>query len=205
MKTKRKCKHGLSGTPTHMAWQGMKQRCLNPKAVQFHDYGGRGIKVCERWMEFKNFLEDMGLRPDGLTLERINVNGNYEKSNCKWATQKDQVRNQRVTRRVRIEGREYIAADLSDISGLKTDTIVQRAALGLTLAEVVSPRKRVFTSGLALGGLASGAKKQQMTHCKHGHEFTDANTFVTPEGWRRCRTCRNERQLRYNRQKRSKA
>lgn len=88
--------HGMNKTPTHNTWYGMKQRCLYKKDKDYLSYGGRGIKVCKRWLTFKNFLEDMGIKPIGLTLDRINNDGNYEPSNCKWATRKEQQRNRRI-------------------------------------------------------------------------------------------------------------
>lgn len=88
-------RHGMWGTSTYKTWQAMKQRCLNPNNIDWPSYGGRGITVCERWLDFKNFIADMGERPEGLTIERINNDGNYELSNCKWATYKEQNNNQR--------------------------------------------------------------------------------------------------------------
>ena len=82
-------------SPEYSSWSHMLQRCENPKSDFFSYYGGRGITVCERWHVFENFLHDMGKRPDGLTLERINNDGNYEPSNCKWASRSDQIKNRR--------------------------------------------------------------------------------------------------------------
>jgi hypothetical protein len=77
---------GKKRSPTNMTWYAMKQRCLNPKAINYPQYGGRGIKVCEQWRSFENFLADMGERPDGCTLHRIEGGtSGYEPGNCEWA------------------------------------------------------------------------------------------------------------------------
>lgn len=80
---------------TYQSWRGMKERCLNEKHASYRHYGGRGISFCDRWKSFANFLEDMGERPRGLTLDRIEVDGNYNKENCKWSTPTEQARNSR--------------------------------------------------------------------------------------------------------------
>ena len=88
-------KHGYYNSRTYHTWEGMKQRCQNPNATRYESYGAVGVSVCERWQKFENFLEDMGERPKGKTLDRIDPFGNYEPSNCRWATYKEQVHNQR--------------------------------------------------------------------------------------------------------------
>ena len=81
---------------TYQSWQGMKKRCLNPNQPGFKYWGGRGIKVCKRWLDFANFFEDMGEKPKGLTLDRVNNNKNYCKENCHWATNEEQANNKRT-------------------------------------------------------------------------------------------------------------
>jgi hypothetical protein len=82
----------------YAAWINMRQRCGNPNVDQYKYYGARGIRVCERWQRFENFLADMGPRPAGHSLERMDVNGNYEPSNCRWATKQEQIDNRREYR-----------------------------------------------------------------------------------------------------------
>lgn len=90
----------MGWSSTYRSWQAMKRRCLNPKVRGYKNYGGRGITICERWLEsFENFLADMGPRPPGMSLDRIDPNGNYEPGNCRWATAKEQSLNKRSSNR----------------------------------------------------------------------------------------------------------
>lgn len=92
--------HGLSKAAVYNAWHTMLQRCYNSKHPAFHNWGGRGITVCERWKKFEGFFADMGKPQPGMSLERIDNGGNYEPGNCRWATQKEQTCNTRRNRLV---------------------------------------------------------------------------------------------------------
>lgn len=174
--------------PLYTVWKGIRRRCLNSKAPHYDRYGGRGITICDRWIKsFAAFVQDMGPRPKGFTIERINNDGPYSPENCKWASRKEQALNKTNVRTVNIEGIEYKASVLSEISGLKTDTILKRAKTIKTLQELIDPERRVFHEGLRM------SPNFGKTHCNYGHEYTPENTYRTPAGYRQCRICQKRR------------
>jgi hypothetical protein len=182
--------------PLYTIWRSMLSRCYNPKDRQYRDYGGRGITVCEEWRyNYKRFYADMAPRPSGLSIDRKDNNGNYSKENCKWSTRKEQQRNQRVTIKVIIEGNEYIAADLADLAGIKTDSIVDRVRRGLPYAEVVKQGRQFNLKPLQLGAAVSSIRRKARTHCRNGHLWTPETSGVRKEGkytWRYCKQCRRK-------------
>lgn len=103
--------HGMNGTPIYKIWVHMKQRCSNPNAANYPRYGGRGITVCERWLKFENFLSDMGERPSSEhSLDRIKIDGNYEPSNCRWATWFEQNNNHSKNNILELNGERLTTA-----------------------------------------------------------------------------------------------
>lgn len=146
VKPKSQRTHGESAsggrrTPEYMAWGAMKSRCYNHHAPQYPGYGGRGIQMCDRWREsFERFLEDMGRRPSpGHSLDRIDVNGNYEPGNCRWATAKQQSRNVRTNCLIMIDGVTKTAVEWSEQSGLHQGTISRRARRGIAGQALLAP------------------------------------------------------------------
>lgn len=118
-------------TPEYRCWSHMIGRCENPTDKAFENYGGRGISVCARWREsFEAFYEDMGPRPDGCSIDRIDVNGNYEPGNCRWATDYTQARNRRNNRLLDWRGRSICLKDAAKEAGLHRSTVERRLAKG---------------------------------------------------------------------------
>ena len=135
-------KHGMSSTTEHVIWKQMRFRCSNPNATNWHRYGGRGIRVCERWNSFSNFYYDMGPRPEGMSLERINLDGNYEPSNCKWATSKEQANNTSTNVNVEHAGETLTVSQWAERLGILPNTLQYRLYRGWTVGEALERDKK---------------------------------------------------------------
>lgn len=133
MKHGQKTSKYISGS--YKTWRAMKQRCDNPNNKDYHNYGGRGIGYEDRWYSFENFYLDMGARPKGYTLERIDNDKGYSKSNCKWASIKDQNKNKRCTTKINYNGKLLTLPELSEITGISKSTLRGRIKKGLSLFE----------------------------------------------------------------------
>lgn len=129
--------HGLEGSKTYHAWAAMKQRCSNPNNKFFSDYGGRGISYCSEWESFEGFLSDMGDKPFGLSLERIDNSQGYFPSNCRWATQKEQRRNTRATVFLEFQGVRKSRTEWAEELGISPITIKSRMALGWSVEDIL--------------------------------------------------------------------
>lgn len=118
-------------TPEYKIWVGIIKRCTNPNTKRWHRYGGRGITICERWRSFENFLTDMGTRPSNKhSIDRINNDGNYEPSNCRWATAKEQGANTSVNRWITINDQKLTATQWTEKMGLNNNTFYTRLSRG---------------------------------------------------------------------------
>ena len=129
--------HGMSHTKMHVAWKGMLARCENPNNTNYCRYGARGIRVCERWHKFANFFADMGPRPVGAQIDRINNDGNYEPGNCRWVTRRQNCNNQRRSRRITFHGRTRTIAEWAQEYGLKRSTLGRRIRDGWSAADAI--------------------------------------------------------------------
>jgi hypothetical protein len=136
-------KVGYKATKEYQAWASMKSRITNPRNSQYNNYGGRGITICARWYVFENFICDMGKCPDHYSLERIDVNGNYNKNNCIWASQGQQQNNRRNNKRVEYCGQFLTMAQLSKQSGIPYNCLRHRLLdRAWTVEEAVTTPRR---------------------------------------------------------------
>lgn len=143
--SKRLITHGLAKSLTHRIWCGMKSRCLNEKATSYKYYGGSGITVCDRWLSFENFVSDMGECPENFSIDRIDVNGNYEPSNCRWADKITQQRNKSVNSYITFENVTLCKSEWAQKLGIDRSTINKRIRKGMPIYDVLS-KDRVMLS-----------------------------------------------------------
>lgn len=136
--------HGMAKTPEHRAWMSMRKRCLLQTGHNYHLYGGRGITVCDRWLEsFENFYADMGPRPSAQhSLDRIDNNGNYEPGNCRWATPKEQARNRRSNVYLTYNGKTQSPAEWSQELGLSLVVLSKRISYGWSAERALTQKVR---------------------------------------------------------------
>lgn len=142
-----KYKHGHSGytkSSTYRSWIMMKARCLYPNYKSYADYGGRGIKICEGWLDFSSFLADMGERPLGTKLDRIDVNGEYCKKNCRWATEKIQQRNRRNNRILTLNDESLCATEWAERLNVRVSLIFNRINYGWTDEKILTTPVRPY-------------------------------------------------------------
>jgi hypothetical protein len=131
--------HGLSNTKEHRTWRSIRTRCTNKKDAAYFNYGGRGIKICERWNSFENFLSDMGFAPNkSYTIDRINVNGDYEPLNCRWTTRQEQSNNRRNCRYLTVNGITKTLSQWSKNNNICRSTLEGRINMGWTPENIVS-------------------------------------------------------------------
>lgn len=138
----RKTKHGYSKNHyLYSTWVSMRDRCNNPNNSSYFRYGGRGISVCKRWDDFKAFIDDMGDRPDGCSLDRIDNSKGYSKDNCKWSSMSEQCNNKRGNVLIDIDGEVRTATQWERMLGLKSGTVTLRIRRGWAREKALLPTK----------------------------------------------------------------
>ena len=140
---KRNTTHGKTNTLIYITWQGMHTRCANPRYKLFHRYGGRGIYVCKRWQLFENFYADMGDKPKGASLDRIDNDGPYSPQNCRWASSKQQGRNRSTSRMLTYKGKTQTLVEWSEQLGVEYQTFCTRSIRGWSDERIIeTPAKK---------------------------------------------------------------
>jgi|JI10StandDraft_1071094.scaffolds.fasta_scaffold85834_5 hypothetical protein len=142
----------------------MKFRCRNPKAAHFARYGGRGIQVCERWLSFETFLADMGVRPAGATLDRMDNDGHYEPRNCRWVTRKANSRNRSDNRLLTLNGQTKTLAEWADVTGYSLATLQGRVQMGWQDERILTKLPRARAANLIID--VDGVSKPLSQWCR---------------------------------------
>ena len=194
-------KNRPSSHPLYRCWASMKNRCYNQNdKLNYEEYGSRGIKVCERWLGkngFWNFVEDMGQKPKGYSIDRIDVDGDYEPSNCRWASPKEQAYNRRNCLVFVIDGKAYNTEEAAKILGKHPETLRIRKRKGFSNKEIVSKddirrlKKTVICvetgekfDSIMAAGRAYNISYQVIASCLHGRGKTAAGKhWEFAENW----------------------
>ena len=137
-------KHGYGGTKVHSAWKAMIDRCFNKDHKYFYRYGGRGITVCEEWLNFDNFLRDMGIPEQHKSIDRIDNNGNYSKENCRWATQLQQERNKSTNVFFTHDGKTMCMSEWAEYVGINYSTLSTRLDRGWDIYRAIFTKPRKY-------------------------------------------------------------
>jgi hypothetical protein len=138
--------------PNYIIWKSMRNRCLNPNNKDFAHYGGRGIRVCERWTSFENFVADMGVRPVGMTIERDRNDGDYEPGNCRWASRAEQCQNTRRASYLTHEGRTQSLSQWAREIGVSRSALGARIKRGWPISQMFANRSQLVRAALIAGG-----------------------------------------------------
>ncbi len=176
-------RHGKFGTRVHKIWDGMVQRCHNENSRDYPNWGGRGIRVCDRWREFVNFYEDMGDPLDGWSLDRIDNNGPYSKSNCRWATWKTQHNNKRNNRFLVFQNQKMTVSQWATITGLTKATLEWRLNNGWSVERALTERPNTY------GKEKSKEVVQAIRKAQQENSLAEKSEKEQPASWRRCPDC----------------
>lgn len=191
MTARKREQHGMSRTPTYHAWASMKQRCYNAKQNRFARYIGRGIQVCERWRNsFIAFLEDMGEMPEGMSLDRIDNDGDYCPENCRWATATQQANNTHRTRYITINGEKRLARDMAEEFGISYGLVSNRLTNGWTLEQALELEEHHDRRAITIDGqtltMAQWAQRmglsRQAVHIRINQGWSVNDACSTPKG-----------------------
>lgn len=163
--------HGMTGSPEYKAWQSLRYRCYDPENENYKYYGARGITVCDRWKDsFENFYADMGPKPGiGYSIDRENVNGNYEPNNCRWVTIDTQNRNKRTNVFYDFQGERLTLPEISKRTGIPTPTLesrIKRMNLSINEAVIKEATKHLYTYNGQTKTLREWSESTNLTYSK---------------------------------------
>jgi hypothetical protein len=186
-------KHGKSNSREHISWMSMNARCNNKDHKKYNRYGGRGIKVCSRWEDFNNFLLEMGERPTGTTLGRIDNNKGYTPKNCRWETAKEQARNRRTSKKIMFKNKSRTIAEIAEITNFDQSLLNGRLRSGNSINEVIDenflPKNKNFY--VYKGEILTLKELEKISGIKHGtlrarledHNYTVEEAITRPIRW----------------------